>query len=474
MNKSMINRFLIGFISVFLSSELLAEPIWRIEVLSGNNPRQVVQRNAVVNIDYEVQNNSRKSKNLVMQPMAGINQVTPCYLQPKGEAGNTCILTLRVIGNDLPESGIHGGPILCQADADGSPNLNQCHQPIANHALNITLAEPPPNTTLDLSLQTLALATNGILTDASGAGNSESKARKLIITNTGTVTAMDVNYSIAPALPEGTSISPTSCGNIAVGSTCELTVIPGNVPTSEDANTQSSPSVLTVQGSNTPSLVTSDILVLTYGNRYQGGFIFSFDDTTDETTSVGGKVASLIDQTNLLHLGTHWSSDIMDNPVEDIVPGIGEQSTRSVPSPALPSPNPARFVGCNGAVDGSCNTGNLFRYYPSNPTYAAGLCGLIISEFNDWYLPSICEMGFDTTSSGSGCGNQSAPTLQNMMSNLVPNLEVQELSGDYWSSTESSNSPLKEAWVQSFVTGSGFQRTTQKSFSHAVRCVRTF
>ncbi|MFT4059243.1 MAG: hypothetical protein QM652_06825 [Legionella sp.] len=51
-----------------------------------------------------------------------------------------------------------------------------------------------------------------------------------------------------------------------------------------------------MSATNVVTAVTSDVVVLDYGCQYQGGFLYSVDDTTANTGSIGGKVVSLIDQ----------------------------------------------------------------------------------------------------------------------------------------------------------------------------------
>ncbi|HFE8371486.1 TPA: DUF1566 domain-containing protein [Legionella pneumophila] len=472
---TLMNRVLICLLSCLMMTTVhAAKPLWTLTPAAGSNPTQTVAEKGTANVQYIVQNQSHKSKRLAILAIPGVKQTAPCQIAPKGQLGSSCTLNLAINGSSLPKKGVHGGPALCQTNPDGSPNPNQCYQPAANHVLNLSLAQTPPNTTLSISLNTLALATQGILTDASGAGNQASRARKLIITNTGEVTAMDVNYTIAPALPAGTMVSPLSCGNIPAGGTCELTVTPGNTP-SAAADMAPVPSVLTVRGGNTPTAVSSNIIVLTYGNRYQGGFVFAIDDTTVDTMSVGGKVAAFTDQAAPFPNGIIWSSNGMGGTAFDAIPGIDETSTEATPSPALPNPNPLNFVGCNGATDGLCNVGNIFKQYPTISTneYAAGLCSATIEGFNDWYLPAICEMGFDDgVGTPSGCGTQASPTLQNMQSNLVDNGDVGSLAGFDWSSTEVSFNPQDVAWLQVFAVGGSGQGTTNKVNPVGVRCVR--
>ena len=107
--------------------------------------------------------------------------------------------------------------------------------------------------------------------------------------------------------------------------------------------------------------------------------------------------------------------------------------------------------------------------------YGAGLCRqLTDGGYTDWYLPAICEMGYDRANQGTGCGTQVAPTLQNMQSNLVENGNIGALTGPYWSSTESSIFVPNNAWDQFFFTApnGNFQDEDSKSGPISIRCAR--
>jgi hypothetical protein len=209
------------------------------------------------------------------------------------------------------------------------------------------------------------------------------------------------------------------------------------------------------------------VVVLGYGCIYQEGYLYAVDDTTPNTQSIGGKVAAVTDQSS----GTYWSSDGAGNASFNAVYGISETSTTSSPDPS--SGQVAGQTACNGNIDGLCDSNNIYVYYqtdaPNAPIseslYAAGLCEQTISGYSDWYLPSICEMGY------GNCG----PMLQNMQFNLVDNGNIGSLAGGvYWSSTESSSDPTNRAWLQVFATGgSSFQGYTSKASTAAgVRCSR--
>ncbi len=228
---------------------------------------------------------------------------------------------------------------------------------------------------------------------------------------------------------------------------------------------------MTIAGTNTNTL-TSSINILEYGSVYQSGYVFAIDDSTPNTGSIGGKVAALTDQAVPSPNGIIWSSNGNSGGAGDVVyddiPGIYETAT-----------NPPD--ACNGNADGTCDTQVIAGYYssptPINPSYyAAGVCKQTLGGYSDWYLPAICEMGYDPSSlSGSGCGTAASPAIQNMQSNLVDNGNIGGLGHDYyyWSSTESSANPVAFAFYENFGDGGGsLQSLGNKNLQIDVRCAR--
>lgn len=333
--------------------------------------------------------------------------------------------------------------------------------PIANGYCLFSVSDTTPKTivvsqtfaaTLSSSVDTLALSVNtgGALTGT---------PRIITITNTGPESATNVTYSQSPALPAGTTIAPANCGTIAPSGTCVLTVTPGATPSAIPGDTSPTPITLTIRGNNTNTLVPT-INVLAYGSVYQSGFLFSVNDSTPPTGSIGGTVAALTDQAVPPSNGLAWSVD------NDSIWGISEVSTTLVPDPAtLPA-----LSNCNGATDGSCNTDNIVTFYsppirvPATPlaNYAAGRCRLSINGLSDWYLPAICEMGPPNTGAGCTLGTQ------NMRDNLPSGL----ISDAYWSSTEGNDDPQSNAWVEIF--SQNLQQSRFKGITDfGVRCVRS-
>jgi hypothetical protein len=335
----------------------------------------------------------------------------------------------------------------------------------ANHTIGVTFGQAA----LSSSVSSLALAVSG-------------NARQITITNTGTIAAANVSVA-SSGFPSGTAITSSTCNaTLTAAGSCAITVTPGANSTSNCATgIVPTPGIITVSSANASSSAVN-VVILSYGCIYQGGYLYSVDDTTAATMSIGGKVAALTDQSP----GIIWSSDStgsFDGGVS--VWGIAETSTSSSPSPnsssALPATQYAGQSNCNGAADGACDSNNINVYYgfeASPPVtvlsyYAAALCEQVISGYSDWYLPSICEMGYDANALGSGCGSSPAPTLQNMQSNLVDTGAVVNLQGAYWSSTEWGLNPHIAAWVQYFAAGgTSVQLGSTKSQLLSVRCSR--
>ncbi len=352
------------------------------------------------------------------------------------------------------------------------------------------LNTPAPETQLSATLNILALAVSG-------------QPRTITITNLGLTAASGVTYTPSPGLPSGATIVPASCGTIsASGGTCVLTITPGATPSAGAYDISPTPITLTIAGSNTNTLnPTTDIL--TYGSVYQKGYVFSIDDTTATTRSIGGKVIALTDQAAASPNGTVWSSDGTGptNVSHDTIPGIDENSTVGSPSPAL-NPPPI-LTGCNGATDGACDSNNIVSYYnyyrtgggtPPTPLtdYSAGLCANYSIDslgntpcvsgntcYTGWYLPSICEMGPD--SGNSICST--ATVEQNIVDKLSSLLGDGSsctagtgcVYGYYWSSTENLRSSQHAAWSEHFASSGGsFQIGANKFNTLGARCSRAF
>lgn len=353
----------------------------------------------------------------------------------------------------------------------------------ANHSVSVTFG----TVTLTPSVSTLGLSVNCPASSTSlncAQKNDELNGipRQITITNTGSVNATNVVVS-SSLLPSDTSVSPSICGTIAAnGGQCVITITPG-VTASSNASSTLCTTGVQPEGSVTVTadgnLFTSvETYVLSYGCIYQGGFIYSVDDTTPTTGSIGGKAAA----------------------VTDTYPG------QTSPTGAIPDWGGfGTNIGfalyensAQGANDGSANSAAIISalttnyssppYNGSSPVslsdYAAGLCSPLSVDatgnpsctapnacFINWYLPAICELG----PYGSICTLGSTNIQQQLFENtLIPSATLGLVNtGFYWSSTQYSFTPDINAWYESFAFGgASFQNLYNKFGQLGVRCSR--
>lgn len=326
--------------------------------------------------------------------------------------------------------------------------------------------------TISLSSSTLSLALS--VNNPNKNMALSGKPRTFIIYNKSLSTAENVRYTLSMNFPQDASITPKTCGNIAPHSHCIITIKPGSTPSSAPGMT-SMPVNLTIQGNNTNPLMLK-FSILDYGSLYQQGWVFAIDDTPSERRSIAGKLAALQDN---IHSPNIWSQDNV------LVTGIDETSTNELPSP----PNHPGVIGCEGALNGMCNSHHIMMQDLQNK--ATNLCAdYTIDEaghspcqpgkicYKNWYLPAICEMGYDTFGIGTGCGTLENPRTQNMELNLVYNdIPHVNLTGYYWSATEVSGGTQQNyAWFQVFSPNflAAEQLFDVKQTSFFIRCVRAF
>lgn len=163
-----------------------------------------------------------------------------------------------------------------------------------------------------------------------------------------------------------------------------------------------------------PSTVVVPEISVNIGQNYAGGVVFFVDST--------GK-HGLVAARNNLGASLQWSNgnDIVTH-AQGIAVGSGRENTSAI-------------------------------VYSQGPgSYAASVCDkLIISGYNDWYLPSKDELHLLYTAKAEGWISAG---LDNAF---------------YWSSTEASESG---AWSQSFSNGAN--SSTAKNGGYSVRAIRSF
>ncbi len=332
-----------------------------------------------------------------------------------------------------------------------------------------------PESTLTASPANLAL---------SGLGSGASRTITITNNSGSSVTISSVSTP-SPSLPSGTTVNTSQVNACASGlvlanaGICTITVTPGSTVTSGPGSalctTGIAPtsSVITVTDSNSDT-VTANVVVLGYGCQYQEGYLFSIDDTTPTTSSIGGTVVTLGDQSS----GINWSSSAVS------IWGIDDASTIGSPNPNASSVYPATLttgqLNCNAVNDGACATNNVSIYYGAAASNAVNLCKATSNGYTDWYLPSVCELGpFGSTGVGAGnypklINSQACTNTANIQNLLVTTSIVTNFNAQlYWSSTETSSSPQYSAWFQNLLsTGSAQSADNKVTASYGVRCSR--
>lgn len=252
-----------------------------------------------------------------------------------------------------------------------------------------------------------------------------------------------VHYTLTPNLPEGTQITPQSCGDMLRNATCLLKITPGPTPSNETTT-------ISIEGTNSNKL-SAEITVLNYGSRYQQGYVFALNDDLSiypEAQSVGGQIAALGNN----HVATAWSN------------------------------NQYTLTNATSLTDGLANTKTIIAAYGEGD-YAAYHCARYQIDsagnspcttgtcYDNWYLPAVCQVsGADKA---SGClGMPSQPNMEENLFNL--NSPVGSLLGYYWTSTESLRDQNQTAWVQWFWTNPNkkIPYIVFKGAMPAIRCTR--
>lgn len=353
----------------------------------------------------------------------------------------------------------------------------------ANHTVEVSFG----TVTLEASISDLTLSVTGHA--EYGIGNpvpqTSGVPRIITISNTGSGDA--VNFQVTSTdLPSDTTTTGGTCNGLSTlthGSSCTIQINPGITASSNSGATScangTEPVAGTVRASaSNASATTTNVLVLDYGCVYQGGLVFAFDDTTPNTTGVGGKVVTASNASSNIV----WDAD----PACASLPFLCTQQTDAwdirygqnlFTVPGSTNPN-------NTGTNGPGNTYQIFSVLNGKngntnipPNYAAGVCiSYAGGSYTDWYLPAICEMGYTGSVGGdAGCGTSDALTLQNIQSNLVaPGGIAGAPSGFYWSSTEDAGSPQFGAWSQYFAASGSGQNNVSKLNQYGVLCVRGF
>lgn len=477
MKKNVITKLVISiFIWMLASASQARIPLWTFTPVPGYPSSITLSSQASATIQYLVTNQSQRPQILEMRPIQGII-ASGCAL-PLGYH-QSCTLNLTVDGRVL-KGDILGGPVLCDK---GNPN--QCYQPAPANILAIRLNRSPidsailtPNVSaLRLSINCLPSSSCTTMQNPALTGNP----REIIIQNTGSRPAR--NLSVTPSgLPSNTSITSNSCtGTLDAGDSCSITLTPGNEASSDASNTPCTAgtlpvaSTITITADNTPATEVN-AYVLSYGCIYQGGFIYSIDDTTNNGQTgtctsipcqgnIGGKIAAISDtfpgQNPTMTGDPNWGGVGID---------VGASTYETNPS---------------GANDGSANTATIISALnldcSTNTTVAACLCNQLSvnnagsfnctgsSCYTGWYLPASCELGIFLNCT-AGSTNYQEQLVEN---SLIPSATLGFVDNSlYWSSTQYSPQPQEYPWAEFFSTSGSNPTSFNKRYPLGIRCSR--
>lgn len=117
-----------------------AQPKFSFFVIERGQP--VITSDGATQVIYQVTNNTRITRTLVMVPRPGLALVAglpgkcdaPFTLAP----GQSCQLHIIVVGSEIG-SGVSGGPVVCKTYLPNStiPDTSLCSQPASGDTLNI-------------------------------------------------------------------------------------------------------------------------------------------------------------------------------------------------------------------------------------------------------------------------------------------------------------------------------------------------
>lgn len=498
--KRLMSRVLLGvFASLVWVTAQSAVPLWTVVPAPGSNPTQTVPESSTSTVQYVLQNQSGKTKHLVIQSIPGIVQTTTCQLAPKGQASSSCILNLAITGSSLPKAGVHGGPNVCEDNGNGAPNSNQCYRPSVAHVLNIAkgTAEQAAIAVTPAALDLVANSgTPGFLTITNNSTSITAQNVAALLPTSWTDVIQDTSNCVAIAPNGGNCVLQFTPGATAHGAVS--VVIVGSNTTqltaqlSVSAPAQASLSVtggpislvagcptagtLTVENTSV-TVAAADIIVdldalsgdITETNNCPNPLpagdsctinLVGVNPASASNISIQGSNASEV----LVGVGVEAALTIGDNYFGGIVFQVDACNTGKVVTGPLDGNSERSSLWSSQTnnittdfLNGAQNTTNIINTdtgCTDESNCAAFLCRNFDVAQSGWYLPAIDE-------------------LQNVALALCPDgiscIVGEFINTNYWSSSQSSN---QNAWGDPFPMSNAISLV--KSTVRPVRCVRAF
>lgn len=368
---------LIGLSICLVSKAYASYPLWTFTTNSSYPPQVSMNTSQSATVVYSVQNQSYKSKWLVIKPIPGIVQSSTCRVNPYGQAGSSCSLVLDVTGSELASAGVHAGPVLCEANANGQPNPNQCYRPSAVDQLNITVTNPTVGVTISVNPNILLIP--------------EHSAEPVTVTNSASSSAAANN--IVATIPGGSGISvqsSTCSGALPIGASCTITF---------SSNTVEGPITIPVKGDNTNTanvyVSVSDQPLISITGPAQQSRVVSTDGVTTSDLEITNDADSIFNANNITVTDKTACPNLTVDATNctSVAPGASCQLALSTTTPYAP---------CTITVSGS-NTANspttliAFSHLGGLVFEKSGVNGKVIidvgSEFiSEWTFPSKTDI----------------------------------------------------------------------------------
>lgn len=259
MNKHILvkQRLLLGltFFSTLTLLHAATQPAFTFIPTTPTTVTIPVNGNAVV--QYRVTNQTKISRTLTMEPIAGVTQLTgsdgECAHSFMLASKQSCLLTLKLNGNQLPEH-VTQGPVVCknQNTDDNSSDPFLCYQPSQIDSLNISRLGVE-QAALSVTPSTQTLIACGASRDFTVTNHSTTVTATNILANlTGTALVGNVaqNYS------DCTSVGPSQSCTLTFTPECISAVTLDSFPIQGDNTQQVGASIDVVLNGEAPISVT--------------------------------------------------------------------------------------------------------------------------------------------------------------------------------------------------------------------------
>jgi Divergent InlB B-repeat domain len=329
-------------------------------------------------------------------PSAGADgSISPSTAQLVNSGGNITFTATPNTGYAVAQWSVDGSAV----QSGGS--VHTLTDVTADHTLAVSFAQA----VLGLSVNSLALAASG-------------NAREITVQNAGSLSA--TNLVVSPGtFPSGTTLSTTCGTTLAPADTCSITITPGATATSACSSGIAPTPTLVSVSADDASPAQAQVSVLSYACLYQGGYLYSIDDTTSTSESIGGAV---VDQADDSAAATWFDGSFVVTNAQSLTDGLTNTET---------------IVAAQGSG-----------------TYAAEICVESgAGGYADWYLPASSEwIEIASEVASQGINNFNA--------------------GDYWTSSEYVADPPTDAWAMVDASSTAATVVAVKALDLGVRCAR--